>query len=222
VEQPFTGGGFARIDTNRPDLYEDLARPRDRARHVNNIQDVHVAVLVESHGQWHWQLPSPDDRWAKLAGEQIPPACQADTSYVKAKGVRILRAQGGHPVLLNRHFSQLVARITIWEIGSNSVGNGSHPDAVDPGHTSYVGSPPRPRPRDHHRVLRRPGLLVHGHPSHVPDAMGGIIGILMRHPHAPRWACPLNRSGDGWHPNHCAEFVSRIRNREWLTRHVEA
>jgi hypothetical protein len=34
-------------------------------------------------------------------------------------------------------------------------------------------------------------------------------------------ACPPNRSGDRWHPNHCAELVSRIRDWEWLTRHVE-
>ncbi len=34
--------------------------------------------------------------------------------------------------------------------------------------------------------------------------------------------CPLNRSGDRWHPNHCAELVSRVRDWEWLAWHFEA
>jgi hypothetical protein len=35
-------------------------------------------------------------------------------------------------------------------------------------------------------------------------------------------ACLSNPSGDRWHPNHCAELVSRIRDREWLTRDLKA
>jgi hypothetical protein len=35
-------------------------------------------------------------------------------------------------------------------------------------------------------------------------------------------ACPPNRSGDRWQPNHGAELVSRIRDGEWLAWHFES
>jgi hypothetical protein len=43
--------------------------------------------------------------------------------------------------LTRRGLPQLIAPTTIWEIDSNSVGNGCQHGAVQPGQTSFVGSP---------------------------------------------------------------------------------
>jgi hypothetical protein len=64
-----------------------------------------------------------------------------------------------------------------------------------------------------------------GSPVEASARAGGWVLSRFVHkldPAGPRWACPPNRSGDRWHPNHCAELISRIRNWEWLTRHIEA
>jgi len=49
-------------------------------------------------------------------------------------------------VTVTRCYSELVVYATMWEIESNSVGNGSKQVVVRPGQPGYVGSPPTNQP----------------------------------------------------------------------------
>ena len=59
----------------------------------------------------------------------------------------------------------------------------------------------------------------------LPPSAGSValieLSLTGRCPH-PEVRHPPNGSGDWWHPNHGAELVGRICDREWLTRHFEA
>ncbi len=58
-------------------------------------------------------------------------------------------------VSVTRGYSYLVASATMWEIETDSVGNGPEQSAVDPGQPSCVGSPPAKQPTNQRRRRRR-------------------------------------------------------------------
>ena len=58
VQQTRADLGLARVDPRRLDLDQHLAGSRRRLRHVHDLQDVHVSILIEPYGL-HWRASLP-------------------------------------------------------------------------------------------------------------------------------------------------------------------
>ena len=60
IHEPLADRRLARVDPGRLHSHEHLPGPRDRARDVHHVQDIHVSISIEPHRAWHFaQLYQP-------------------------------------------------------------------------------------------------------------------------------------------------------------------